>query len=99
MRDDALTWYDCEAWGIDKPKSKDAKMSKRYNYYRKDIVSAKIEVPTMGDKPELKDGWKWKQCKVPKDLCGIFESENQNTIDIADLTDAIIELANILGGE
>lgn len=94
-----MNWYKVELWGIDKPSEFDDTSSKAIIYFRKDIKAVKIPVPTMDGEIELKDGFEWMQIEIPKEDWELYKTALQNTSDINDLTDAVIELAGILGGE
>ena len=91
-------WFKSEGWG-EKPKTIDETSSKVIVYFRKDFKAVKIPVPTMDGDTELKDGWEWMEIRILKEYWEVFKSAYQNTSDINDLTDAVIELAGILGGE
>ena len=94
-----MNWYKVELWGIDKPSVIDDTSSKVIIYFRKDIKAVKIPVPTMDGEIELKDGYEWMQIEIPKEDWELYKTAFQNASDISDLTDAVIELAGILGGE
>lgn len=94
-----MSWHKVELWGIDKPSELDDKSSKKVVYVRKDIKAVQISVPSMDGETELKDGFEWMENVIPKADWEVYKSVLQNSSDISDLTDAVIELAGILGGE
>ncbi len=48
---------------------------------------------------ETVTGWDYDETRIPKEDWEVYKLALQNQADISDLTDAVIELAGILGGE
>ena len=87
-------WYKSEGGDI-KPAAVDETSSKKVVFVRKDFRQE--ERTDMDGEPYLV--WVWYETKIPKEDWETYKMAMQNTTDIADLTDAVIELAGILGGE
>lgn len=87
-------WYRSQSGGTEKPPVIDETTSKKVVYVRKDFEQ--IDVP---DEEGTRTVWTWLETKVLKEDWEAFKMAWQNTADISDLTDAVIELAGILGGE
>ena len=85
-------WYYSEA--TTPPLPIDNKTSKKFVYVTKDVEEFEREIDG-----EIMTMYRWREQKIPKEDWEIYRTAMQNTTDIADLTDAVIELAGILGGE
>ncbi len=89
-------WINAENGDSTKPSTIDSTSSSTHVYVRKDFE----EVPTYDqDGEQIGTHWKYKEQCIPKEDWEIYQTAMQNTADINDLTDAVIELAGILGGE
>lgn len=91
-------WYKVESWDISEPAPFDDTSSKKVVYVRKDIKAVQIEVPSADGETEIKDGYEWMEQKIPKADWEVYRMAFQNTSDISDNTDAIVELAGLIAG-
>ena len=71
-----------------KPEEFDTVSSKKWNYIRKNITSEKTDDILM---------YKYDQAKVLKEDWDIFLEVSDNISRVADLEDAVIELAELIG--
>ena len=85
-------WYYSEA--TMPPQQIDDTSSKKYVYVTKDVEEFEREIDG-----ETITMYRWQEQKIPKEDWDIYLTAMRNTSDISDLTDAVIELAGIIGGE
>ena len=83
-------WIKSECIGH-KPEEIDNTSSGVYVYVRKDFEESQTE--------EGETKWTYLEQKIEKEDWDTYQQVMNNTTDISDLTDAVIELAGILGGE
>lgn len=76
-----------------KPGELDVTSSKKYNYIRKDIEEFEKEGEVSG---EIIPWWRWFEQKIPKADWEVYKVAMQNTSDISDNADAIVELAGLI---
>ena len=91
-----MGWYKVELWGIPEPAPIDDKASKKYVYVRKDIHAEKIPVPNMEGEIEMLDGYVYYEQKIKKEDWELYQTVMQNTADISDADDALVELAELI---
>ena len=77
-----------------RPLELDTTISKVYNFVRKNIVEKQVE--TEGETITM---YEYDELMVPKADWLLFESMADSESRISDVEDAVIELAEIIGGE
>lgn len=77
-----------------KPEVVDSSSSSEYVYIRKNIV----EVEKEDEQNNKYTVYQYEEQKVSKDDWEIYQSVLTNASDIADVSDALIELASLIGG-
>ena len=82
-------WERCES--TERPAELDTESSKKYNYVRKDITEESRE-----QDGETVTVFTFLQKKVLKSDWEVYAGVIRNTGDIADITDALIELAGLI---
>jgi hypothetical protein len=90
QRKEKNMWIKSECIGH-KPDEIDSTSSKIYVYVRKDFEESKTE--------EGAEKWTYMEQKILKEDWDTYKQVMANTSDVSDLTDAVIELAGIIGGE
>lgn len=85
-------WYYSEA--TTPPQLIDDTSSKKVVYITKDVEEFEREIDG-----ETITMYRWMEQKIKKEDWELYRSVLSNTSDISDLTDAVIELAGIIGGE
>lgn len=85
-------WYYSEA--TTPPRQIDDTSSKKVVYITKDVEEFEREIDG-----ETITMYRWQEQKIKKEDWELYQSVLSNTSDISDLTDAVIELASLLGGE
>lgn len=88
-------WYKSQNGDANKPQAVDESSSKKVVYVRKDFEQIEVSDGEDGTKTV----WTWLETKVPKNDWEAFRMAWKNASDISDLTDALVELAEILTGE
>lgn len=79
-----------------KPDEIDTTSSKSVVYIRKDFKEVEISGMEEG---ETRTVWQYLEQEIPQQDWELYRSVLQNETDISDLTDAVIELAGLIGGE
>ena len=90
-----MDWIKAETANDIKPEPIDDKSSKKVVFIRKDFQQAE-RTDIDGNTYMI---WTFLSKEIPKEDWELYKTALQNTSDINDLTDAVIELAGILGGE
>lgn len=85
-------WYYSEA--TTPPQQIDDTSSKKVVYITKDVEEFEREIDG-----ETVTMYRWQEQQIKKEDWELYRSVLSNTSDISDLTDAVIELASLLGGE
>ena len=73
------------------PSTLDTTSSKKYNYIRKDIESFEKEIDG-----ETTTWYRWLEQKIPKADWELYQNVMQNSSDISDANDALVELAELI---
>ena len=87
-----MEWKHAES--TNRPLELDTTISKVYNFVRKNIVEKQVE--TEGETITM---YEYDELMVPKADWLLFESMADSESRISDVEDAVIELAEIIGGE
>ena len=87
-----MEWKKAES--TNRPLELDTTISKVYNFVRKNIVEKQVE--TEGETITM---YEYDELMVPKADWLLFESMADSESRISDVEDAVIELAEIIGGE
>lgn len=88
-----MIWKKAES--AERPAELDTKSSKTVNYVRKNITEVEREQPD-GSKMTM---YEYDELAVPKADWLLFNELSESTTRISDVEDAVIELAELIGGE
>lgn len=87
-----MEWKKAES--TNRPLELDTTLSKNYNFVRKNIVEKQVE-----SEGETVTMYEYDELIVPKADWLLFSSMTDSESRIAEVEDAVIELAEIIGGE
>lgn len=88
-----MNWKKTES--AERPAELDTNSSKTVNYVRKNITEVEREQPD-GSKMAM---YEYDELAVPKADWLLFNELSESTTRISDVEDAVIELAELIGGE